>query len=136
LPPEKLRYFMQHPTWCRERAAEVGPSTALFIERLLGDKVLDRLRGAQATLRLAEKVGPARLEAACTRALACDAIAFTTVKTMLQRGLEQQPLPGAAPAPKASTPPLYARSFFDVFNPAAQATTPPKGNDPWTSSIN
>ncbi len=68
-PPQKLRYFMQHPAWCRQRASEIGPSTALFIERLLGDRVLDRLRGAQATLRLADTFGPARLEAACSRAL-------------------------------------------------------------------
>ena len=54
LPPKKLRYLMQTPTWCRERAAQIGPATAEFIERLLGDEVLDRLRGAQATLRLAE----------------------------------------------------------------------------------
>lgn len=28
---------MQTPTWCRERAGQVGPATAQFIERLLGD---------------------------------------------------------------------------------------------------
>jgi hypothetical protein len=52
---------MQTPTWCRERAGQIGPATALFIELLLGDEVLDRLRGAQATLRQAESVGTQRL---------------------------------------------------------------------------
>jgi transposase len=136
LPPKKLRYLMQTPTWCRERAAQIGPSTAAFIERLLGDEVLDRLRGAQATLRLADAkgVGAARLEAACRRAVACDAIAAKTVQRILNRGLDREPLPGdVAPPPPPRSAPAYARTFFDLFNPAAEATT--QGEIQWTSSI-
>lgn len=137
LPPKKLRYLMQTPTWCRERAGQIGPATAAFIEQLLGDEVLDRLRGAQATLRLADTkgVGPERLEAACRRAVACDAIQAKTVQRILNRGLDREPLPGdAAPAPTPRTEPTYARTFFDLFNPADPATA--QGETPWTSSIN
>jgi transposase len=133
-PPEKLRYFMQHPTWCRQQAAKVGPNTATFVERLLSDKVVDKLRGAQATLRLAEKYSPERLEAACRRALACEAIAFNTLKTMLLRGLDQQPLPGELVPAEPQQRPLFARSFDDLFNPADSATTT-KGST-WISFIN
>jgi len=133
LPPKKLRYLMQTPTWCRERAAQIGPSTADFIERLLGDEVLDQLRGAQATLRLAESFGEARLEAACRRAVACDAIACKTVQRILHRGLDREPLPGeAAPAPTPRPAPAYARTFFDLFAPADPANT--QGEKAWTSS--
>ena len=133
LPPKKLRYLMQTPTWCRERAGQIGPATATFIERLLGDEVLDRLRGAQATLRLAESFGQARLEAACRRAVACDAIAYKTVQRILLRGLDREPLPGeAAPAPAPRAAPAYARTFFDLFTPADPATT--EGEKVWTSS--
>jgi transposase len=133
LPPKKLRHLMQTPTWCRERAAQVGPATADFIGRLLGDEVLDRLRGAQATLRLAESFGEARLEAACRRAVACDAIAFKTVQRILNRGLDREPLPAeAAPAPAPRAAPVYARTFFDLFTPADPATNP--GEKEWTSS--
>ncbi len=132
LPPKKLRYLMQTPTWCRERAAQIGPSTADFIAQLLGDEVLDRLRGAQATLRLAESFGEGRLEAACRRAVACDAIASKTVQRILHRGLDREPLPGeAAPAPVPRTAPAYARTFFDLFTTAAPATT--EGEKTWTS---
>ncbi len=125
LPPKKLRYLMQTPTWCRERAALIGPATADFITRL---------RGAQATLRLAESFGEARLEAACRRAVACDAIAVKTVQRILHRGLDREPLPGdTAPASAPPAPPVYARTFFDLFNPADAATT--EGEKTWTSPI-
>jgi len=135
LPPKKLRYLMQTPTWCRERAAQIGPATLDFIVQLLGDEVLDRLRGAQATLRLAENFGEARLEAACRRAVACDAIAAKTVQCILHRGLDREPLPGeAAPVPPPRAAPAYARTFFDLFNPADPATT--EGEKTWTSPTN
>jgi len=133
LPPKKLRHLMETPTWCRERAARIGPATAAFIGCLLGDEVLDRLRGAQATLRLSETFGQDRLEAACRRAVACDAIAYKTVQRILHRSLDREPLPGeAAPAPAPRAAPTYARTFFDLFTPADPAITP--GEDAWTSS--
>jgi transposase len=134
LPPQKLRYFMETPTWCRERAAQIGPATSSFVEQLLGDEVLDRLRGAQATIRLAGTFGERRLEAACRRAVACDAIAYKTLQRILARGLDQEPLPAeAAPAPGPRTAPAYARTFFDLFTTADTATN--QGEKTWTSSI-
>lgn len=116
-PPEKLRYLMQTPAWCQHRAGELGPHVAEFVAQLLGDKVLDHLRAAQAVLRLADKTGAARLDAACHRALVCDAVSFRTVKMILQRGLESEPLPLDVATPPPATPsPAYARTFFDLFD--------------------
>jgi hypothetical protein len=116
-PPEKVRYLMQTPAWCHQRAGELGPHVADLVEQLLGDKVLDRLRGAQALLRLVDKVGAERLDAACRRALACDAVSYRSVKTILERRLECEPLPLEVTAPPAPPPPAaYARTFFDLFD--------------------
>ena len=132
LPPEKVRYYMESPTWCRQRAAELGPNVADFIGRLLSDRVLDRLRGAQATLRLADQYGSQRLDAACRRAVACDAIVARTVKSILLRGLDAEPLPGeAALTPTPTVQPTYARTFYDLFDSPNE-----KGNVTWTSSTN
>lgn len=134
LPPRKLRYLMQTPTWCREQAARIGPATASFLEQLLGDEVLDRLRGTQATIRLARTFGEQRLEAACRRAVACDAIAYKTLQRILARGLDQEPLPAeTAPAHLPRTPPAHVRTFFDLFTTADPATA--QGEKTWTSSI-
>ncbi|OGK90170.1 MAG: hypothetical protein A2X51_00565 [Candidatus Rokubacteria bacterium GWC2_70_24] len=35
-------HLLQTPTWCRERATEIGPACRAFIGALLGDRPLDR----------------------------------------------------------------------------------------------
>jgi len=132
-PPEKSRYLVQTPHWCRQRAEQVGPHTSEFVERLLGDRV-DRLRGAQSLLRLAEQYGADRLEAACRRALLYDALAVRTVKTILTKKLDLHGHTTGRPVTVRSQPPLFARSFTDLFNPALQADN--QGDVSWTTSIN
>ena len=61
----------------------------------------DRLRTAGRLLRLAERFGPQRLEAACARALRFDDPAYMTVKRILEQGLDTQELPATKPAPPA-----------------------------------
>ena len=69
-PPEKIAFRMRTPTWCRTRAAEIGPACQQVIDDLLQVNALFRLRGAQGVLGLANKHSPTRLEAACTKAIA------------------------------------------------------------------
>jgi hypothetical protein len=125
LPPEKVQFLMQTPTWCRERATDVGPACATFIETLLGDRPLDRLRSAQGVLRLAAKFGAPRLEAACARALTVGECRYHTVKTILTSALDQQPLPAltpaATPTTAPATPPRHARPWTTFFpDPGAE----------------
>lgn len=89
LPPEALAYKMQDPQWCIKQADAVGPACRSLIETLFADRVLDNLRAAQGIVRLSQKYGAARLEAACTRALAFDNIRYQTVKSILHQGLDQ-----------------------------------------------
>jgi hypothetical protein len=88
-PPEKVAFFMRTPVWCRKRAAELGPSVAAVVEALLAEPVLYRLRSAQGILRLADRHDPARLDAACARALQFGDPAYRTVKGILAAGTEQ-----------------------------------------------
>ena len=84
--------------------------------RLLTDRIVERLRAAQSTLRLAERYGATRLEAACLRALAHDSIFYRTVKTILAGGIDQQPLAAAvdSPAPYARGA-RFVRDAEDLF---------------------
>jgi hypothetical protein len=72
----------------------VGPSCTELIAQLLGDRIVERLRGAQGTLRLADTYGAKRLEAACTRALAHASPHYRTVKGILVGGHDLQPISG------------------------------------------
>jgi len=51
---------------------------------------LYRLRQAQGVIHLADRYGADRLDAACTRALAFGDPSYRTIKTILERGLDQQ----------------------------------------------
>jgi hypothetical protein len=111
-PPEKVAFFMRTPAWCRHRAAELGPSVAAVVEVLLAEPVLHRLRSAQGVLRLAERHDPARLDAACARALAVGDPAYRTVKGILAAGTEHEGMP---PLTVTSTP-AHLRGRAGLFD--------------------
>ena len=60
-----------------------------LIDRLFANKVLDRLRSAQGVISLAKALRAGRLEAACHRALAFENIGCRSVKTILDKSLDQ-----------------------------------------------
>lgn len=106
MPPEALAYKMQDPQWCLKQAEIIGPDCHRLIRRLFAHKVLDNLRAAQGVIRLGKKYGPARLTAACARALHFDNAKYRTVKSILQQGLDQLPLyeqPNVIPLASAYT---------------------------------
>ena len=48
-----IAFHMRTPTWCRHRAAEIGPACMAVIDELLAENALFRLRAAQGVLGLA-----------------------------------------------------------------------------------
>jgi hypothetical protein len=66
-PPDKAAFFARTPDWCRRQAGGLGPAVATVVSGLLDDHALHHLRQVQGILRLAEKYGGLRLEAACRR---------------------------------------------------------------------
>lgn len=92
-PPHKAAYLQRTPQVCRSQAAQIGPCTAQVAEQLLNDRPLDRLRSLQAILRLAESVGPQRLEAACERALYYGDVSYRRIKAILNAALDREPIP-------------------------------------------
>ena len=84
-----MAYKRQNPPWCREQAEKVGAACQALIEQLFAERVLDNLRAAQGVIRLGQRYGAPRLEAACQRALAFDNPRYRSVKTILEKGLDQ-----------------------------------------------
>jgi hypothetical protein len=66
----------------------VGPAVVEVVEILTGVNALYRLRQAQAILRLADTHDPARLDAACRRAIDVGDPSYKTVKGILAAGTE------------------------------------------------
>ncbi|MBP8980754.1 MAG: hypothetical protein KBG09_05860 [Syntrophobacterales bacterium] len=94
LPPEAIAYKLQDPQWCLRQAEAIGPACHQMIQTLFADRVLDNLRAAQGVVGLGKKYGPVRLESACRRALHFENPRYKTVKTILEKGLDQTSVPG------------------------------------------
>jgi len=97
----------RHREWSPSRliawGASVGPQTAALVEVILASRPHPEqgYRSCLGILRLARRDGPARLEAACARALAVGARSYRHVDAILKHGLDRVPLPtpgAAAPA--------------------------------------
>jgi transposase len=101
LPPYKVPGLILSREGCRLQASEIGPSTLQVVSSLLDHRPEDRLRTAARLLRLKERFGPERLEASCARALRFDDPAYTTVKRILEQGLDGEEVSYPQPTPVA-----------------------------------
>lgn len=107
-PPELTPYTTRAPDHLRRQGAELGESIGAFADKLLdGPLPWAKIRQAHKLLRLAERYTPARLDAACRKALAVDLIDVRRLERILREALEaeSQPIEDRLPAP----PGRYAR---------------------------
>jgi hypothetical protein len=105
-PAERAPYAMRAPDACVRRAEQVGPAVAQFVRVLLsGTFPWARLRQAQKLLRLADRYGAARVNAACARALAFELLDVARVERILHTALEREP----GPTERGAVRPLPAR---------------------------
>lgn len=96
--PEKHR---QHAEWTPERlvrwAGHNGEATAKVVHDILESRPHPHhgYRPCLGIMRLGKKHGGERLEAACRRALALNALSYKSIKSILDSGLESRPLPNS-----------------------------------------
>lgn len=103
LPPEKLPGLLLDRETCLTEAQALGGATLTLVQALLDDPVLERLPVVGRLLRLRQRYGDPRLEAACARALVFADPSYKTVKRILAQGLEQAPAPLPVQLPPATT---------------------------------
>jgi transposase len=98
--PESHR---RHASWTPSRiiswAAQKGPATAKLAEAILAARRHPEqgFRSCLGIVRLAERYGAERLEAAAERALAVRAHSYRSVESILRTGLDRQPLAPEGP---------------------------------------
>ncbi len=88
-PPDKAAFFRRTPDWCRRQAEDLGSEVKKAVDVLLDDHALYHLRQVHAIIRLGEKYGKDRLEAACGRANSFGDPGYRTVKNILEKGLDR-----------------------------------------------
>ena len=112
-PPHKIAHTLRNVTWCRTRAAQIGPGAVAIVAELSTVNAIHRLRAIQGIIRLRDTYGDARLDAACTRALAVGDPRYRTVKGILVAGTEHGDTPTG---PSSPLPPALLRgpAAFDT----------------------
>ena len=90
MPPEAQAWQLQDTKWCLIQAERIGPACFAMIHAMFSDGVLIRLRAVQGVLRLKDKYGAVRLEAACSRANHYGTPGYKVAKSILEKGLDQQ----------------------------------------------
>jgi len=109
----------QHLAWPPSRllhwAQSVGPSTAQLFATILQSKPHPEMgyRSCLGILRLAQRYSTERVEAAAARAVAIGACSYQSVKSMLQRGLDRQPLETPVSRPPLAHDNLRGAAYFD-----------------------
>ena len=90
---ERYRAFLARTeACCHAQAALIGPCTAAAIACLLADRSVRRLNETWAIVGLARRHGEARLERACERALLFDNVRLSSIKRILEKRIEEQPI--------------------------------------------
>jgi len=102
-PAHMPKAHQRHLEWTPSRittwAGTIGPQTAALAAAILADRPHPEqgYRSCLGLLRLAQRHGETRLEAACGRALTAGARSYRHVDSILKHGLDRLPLPEAPP---------------------------------------
>jgi len=93
-PKEKSAYAMRDVAFYIRKAQGAGKKAGAFMAELLsGDVPWAYIRQAQQLLRLTDKYGAARVEAACARALAFGLMNVSRVERIIKQSMEHPPKP-------------------------------------------
>jgi transposase len=120
LHAHRPRSHQAHLEWTPSRmvnwAAAIGANTARLFERIMADKPHPEMgyRSCLGLIRLADRYSHPRMEAAAERALLTGACRYISVKSMLQSGMDQQPLASSTPSalPPAQHENLRGADYF------------------------
>ncbi len=94
MPSSHRRHLEWSPSRLVRWAGTIGPATADLVQRILDSRPHPEqgYRSCLGLMSLAKSYSHERLEAASRRALRIDALSYRSVKSILQSGLDRQPL--------------------------------------------
>jgi transposase len=122
-PPEKAAYALRDIAFLERKAAEHGPSVALYAHALLDSRLpWTRMRQVYALLGLIKRYGAARVDEACHTALEVELVDIHRLRRLLELA---PPKSATTTAPPGKVVPL-ARYLRPAEQFAIQFTTAPK----------
>jgi transposase len=94
MPKSHQRYLQWTPSRILHWARKTGPSTETLVSRILENRPHPEqgFRSALGIMRLGRHYTPERLEKASAKALGIRAYSYKSVKSILKKGLDKQPL--------------------------------------------
>lgn len=103
-PHEHKKYLEWTPERMQQWGQSIGGHTATLMEKILASQLQPEhgFRRCLGIFRLAKTYGPERLDSACQLALQIGAMRYQSIKSILEKNLEQTALSGYEPTP--STP--------------------------------
>jgi len=122
VPEHRPKSHQQHLAWPPSLllgwAQSVGPATAQLFATILESKPHPEMgyRSCLGILRLGQRYSTSRLEAAAGRAVATGACSYRSVKSILERSLDRQPLEASATRPPLEHDNLRGASYFDPLD--------------------
>lgn len=118
LPEGRGEYGQRDQNHWVERAAKIGQDTHKYVEELFeSDDVLAQLTKVQSIVRYLESFPSERANAACRRASFYGSYSYATIKRILSKSLDFEPLPKLQFAKaESNNSPKYARNINEYLN--------------------
>jgi transposase len=115
-PRSHREYLAWTPARITEWAGTIGPFTARVAETIMSDRPHPEqgFRSCLGLIGLGRRYGNDRLEAACTRAVRLRAYRYQSVKSMLMRGLDRQPLPELVTRPPVEHANIRGADYYSL----------------------
>jgi len=130
IPQHRPKSHQQHLAWPPSRlltwAQSVGPFTAQLFAEILKNKPHPEMgyRSCLGILRLGQRHSTGRLEAAARRAVSTGACSYPSVKSILARSLDRQPLEALPSPPPLAHENLRGPAYFDSASRSAGPQLP------------
>jgi transposase len=114
MPKSHQQYLQWTPSRIIRWAATVGESTAKVVETIMNSRRHPEqgYRSCMGIMRLGKQYGNDRLEAACSRALAIRAYSYKSIRSVLEKGLDGQPLSPPEPQPPIDHKNIRGGNYF------------------------
>ena len=115
MPKSHRQYLQWTPSRMIQWATSMGESTASVVETILNSKKHPEqgYRSCLGILRLGKQYSKERLEAACKRALAIGACRYRSIRSILEKGLDHQPLPEYEAQPTIKHANIRGGAYYD-----------------------